>query len=529
MTGEMMKSIGKQNSKQALVRQRGSAMLGMAVMLSSVMGLTAYMIHSNAEKGMAGRQGIRDRMQMHDASMAATRRFVQLFEGGTLRISTETGSQGNITGDTSAFAAVGSGGTGWLREGTRQDKIYFDICSKTLLAPGESYDLPSGVASNPGCAAETRIRTTLEVLSLHDDGTDKFAKMRLNSDWTPEAKAAKHRSSGLTSMDMMFKLSAAGDGTTGPDSDLCPYTDPALNTAPAKYTQNFYVGGGRFHAGWIKLGVMHNYGTISAGTNTGFIGVSGFTAIPSNRSGHGWEWVTRSTSTMTAYNYEFGVSKGAGTWSHQSILYVPVADPASCYWWVGARRRAGFGSGCFAEGTQIKMADGSQRPIEMIRDGEKVWNPVLRRPVTVERITSGPEDAAMVRVTVAGHTVDVTSEHPFLTPSGLVRADNLAVGDVVVADGGSVKTIGQIERVGSMRKPVVYNLAVAASDEDSLSAHMLEANGVTTGDLYLQEKLAGPDQSVASEESPPTISEVRAAIDELFGVKKIRKTAAVSP
>ena len=95
---------------------------------------------------------------------------------------------------------------------------------------------------------------------------------------------------------------------------------------------------------------------------------------------------------------------------------------------------------------------------------------------------------------------------------------------MIFADGGDLKPVESIERIGSLKKPVVYNLAVSPLDtqvreegQASHAEHMVEANGVVTGDLYLQEQLAGGPSAVANKESAmPTIAEVRAAVDEFF-------------
>jgi hypothetical protein len=86
---------------------------------------------------------------------------------------------------------------------------------------------------------------------------------------------------------------------------------------------------------------------------------------------------------------------------------------------------------CFPMGTRIRMADGSEKPIEDVR--------LLDQVVTAEgntgrvvRTMVKDEDGGLVRLVLWGHShLRLTREHPVLTKRGYVPAAELRVGDQV--------------------------------------------------------------------------------------------------
>jgi hypothetical protein len=109
---------------------------------------------------------------------------------------------------------------------------------------------------------------------------------------------------------------------------------------------------------------------------------------------------------------------------------------ASYYHQLGIPRRS-----CFAAGTSVLMADGSTKPIEAIRPGDRVRgrNGAINTVTRVER----PRLAGRLLYGFDGGRPFVTAEHPFLTAEGwkaidpaATRAENpaLAVGALVAGD-----------------------------------------------------------------------------------------------
>ena len=95
-------------------------------------------------------------------------------------------------------------------------------------------------------------------------------------------------------------------------------------------------------------------------------------------------------------------------------------DPAN-----GCRRSAGpvgqrNQDGCFDPDAKITMADGSTRAIKFIRAGDKVFNPMTKKSMTVETVIKGPEKKPLYLVEHNKGATLVTSKHPFVLKSGLV-------------------------------------------------------------------------------------------------------------
>ena len=177
-----------------------------------------------------------------------------------------------------------------------------------------------------------------------------------------------------------------------------------------------------------------------------------------------------------------------GLWASYYTLIVKDYDSASCMAVGGGnldnRRDRG---GCFAMGTMIKMADGSEKPVGIIKVGDKVRNPVTGKTVEVAEVTSGPEaDKSMYRVGYGSKSVVVTEGHPFSTPIGIKAAKHLVKGDKLLTENGFVE-LGTIEKLKLNPTQVVKNISLKAGKNPM--DHMLEADGIVTGDLYLQRSI----------------------------------------
>lgn len=83
---------------------------------------------------------------------------------------------------------------------------------------------------------------------------------------------------------------------------------------------------------------------------------------------------------------------------------------------------------CFVAGTPVLMEDGTERAIELIKAGEKVWTRNGVREVLGGGLTQ--RDAVLVRVNLSnGRTITCTPEHRFWVGGGWRQADTLGYGD----------------------------------------------------------------------------------------------------
>ena len=148
--------------------------------------------------------------------------------------------------------------------------------------------------------------------------------------------------------------------------------------------------------------------------------------------------------------------------------------------------------GCFDPSTLITMADGSHKKIDDIKLNEHVLNPLTKSFGIVVRITKGPEAFnGMFEIgTNNGGLVLVTSKHPFLTRAGLKQADELTKHDEIITTTGAFKKIDHITKRAPNDSQRVVNIALAGATLEAAD-HMVEADGIVAGDLFLQEKLEG--------------------------------------
>jgi|GEM_PF-1991752 len=171
------------------------------------------------------------------------------------------------------------------------------------------------------------------------------------------------------------------------------------------------------------------------------------------------------------------------------VIMIMDTDSSACYALgslkVAAPRSHG---GCFSMSTKIKMADGSEKAIGLLSKGEKVFNPLTGKSQEIVNLIEGPEaDKAMYEVGYGNAKVTVTENHPFMTNKGLRAAKNLKNGDLVVDADGKFVALNVVNKLAVNPAQVVRNITLAGDNTEK--AHMVLADGIVTGDLYLQKKL----------------------------------------
>jgi hypothetical protein len=142
-------------------------------------------------------------------------------------------------------------------------------------------------------------------------------------------------------------------------------------------------------------------------------------------------------------------------------------------------------NGCFVAGTRIILKDGGTRLVQQVFSGTKIHT-AQGALVTVKDSVAGPEKHPVVRIeTDAGHQISVTRSHPMLTPAGLRLAGELELGDKLVAADRSEVAITKLTPIEY--NGLVYNFVLPGTGQQ---AHLVNAEGLLTGDLYLQQKLS---------------------------------------
>jgi hypothetical protein len=171
------------------------------------------------------------------------------------------------------------------------------------------------------------------------------------------------------------------------------------------------------------------------------------------------------------------------------VIMIMDTESSACYALgslkVAAPRSHG---GCFSMTTKIKMADGSEKAIGLLSKGEKVLNPLTGKSQEIVNLIEGPEaDKAMYEIGYGSAKVTVTENHPFMTSKGLRAAKNLKNGDLVIDEAGKFVALNVANKLAVNPAQVVRNITLAGDNTEK--AHMVLADGIVTGDLYLQKKL----------------------------------------
>jgi hypothetical protein len=118
---------------------------------------------------------------------------------------------------------------------------------------------------------------------------------------------------------------------------------------------------------------------------------------------------------------------------------------------------------CFVAGTPVLMADGSTKPIEQIRVGDRVLSRDPETGVTTtKRVTNVFEretDETLTLTLADGERIETTSGHPFnVEGRGFVAAGELGVGTSIVTRAGPARQVKEVEWRFEHKK--VYNFEV---------------------------------------------------------------------
>ncbi|CAM4518308.1 MULTISPECIES: Hint domain-containing protein [Myxococcus] len=154
-----------------------------------------------------------------------------------------------------------------------------------------------------------------------------------------------------------------------------------------------------------------------------------------------------------------------------------------------------FWNSCMAEGTQVKLADGTLAPVESVKLGDKVIADAKGTVLTVTDVARGNEAKPLFRLRDSvGHDVTLTEMHPVIMSTGkVVAAKNLKVKDQVRTVKG-VSTLTSITPV-SPDKMRVYNLRLGTDPEllaVGKNGRTLYAGGFLVGDMTMQDELQAP-------------------------------------
>lgn len=181
-----------------------------------------------------------------------------------------------------------------------------------------------------------------------------------------------------------------------------------------------------------------------------------------------------------------------GNYEYNAYIYTPkpgIGTPGECFLSLAGVRHNCWGCGCFTEKTKITMADGSLKEASKISIGDLVLNPVRNTPMRVKKTTYGKEYEPLVELGLGERNITVTSLHPFMTRNGLKQAKHLTTADEIVEPNGTFMNVSSINFHETDENTWVYNFALD-TESGAPDDHMVLADGIVTGDRFLQDKMA---------------------------------------
>lgn len=147
--------------------------------------------------------------------------------------------------------------------------------------------------------------------------------------------------------------------------------------------------------------------------------------------------------------------------------------------------------------TLIKTKTGNKRITDLNIATDEVWNPINQQWMKIARKTNSEVSGIIYEITTNSGCVTVTSNHPFMKMDGTVlHASQLVEGDII-DKGNSGDLVTQVTAIAIEGTQTFHNL-VFENATDAVKDHFVEANGVVSGVLFLQDKVTHPIQEAVA-------------------------------
>ena len=123
--------------------------------------------------------------------------------------------------------------------------------------------------------------------------------------------------------------------------------------------------------------------------------------------------------------------------------------------------------------------------VERLYRGTAITTLLGKQVKTIKHV-AGPEEHPVIRIaTAAGHELTVTRFHPMMTTAGIKPAVDLTRQDRLVTSSWKPVRIKSLKKIAY--SGLVYNFELPGEAE---LEHLVVAEGLITGDLYLQRRLS---------------------------------------
>ena len=470
-----------EKNKLRLSDQSGSTAILAAFGISAAIASGVYVVSDKIAQVEKHEKRLESSSQLTSLNLESLEQVAQLIQTNVLEINTDHSSIGP---DSIALKPISDGGYGWSYVDGRKDQVSYSYC-RTDLSNSSVQSIVDNSRSNQSCSPDRKVVTNIAI--------ERIQLVDINNVDGSTTETAYAVLSSTTSLylqnEKIQRVQKARIQIPRPGDGDCPFTDPNMNPPkkPSRFTAPMYVAVDRAFVGWTKIGFP-----VDQPRAGGYASVDFDREIFSDErcGSHVCNYWAPSTSTEDIRAWR--VQLGGLIFGVQ--LHTPKDAPGSCYvtFHPNRRPRSSWNNGCFAPGTMIRMADQSTKPVEKLEKGDLIYNPITRSALKIDRTIAGPENEPLLKISTSHAAVTVTTKHPFETKNGLKAAKDLSTSDFILSHGGRFDKVQQIQVIDMEPNTFVYNFALENQGQGNYQ-HMVEADGVVTGDLYLQEKVSGVD------------------------------------
>ncbi len=173
---------------------------------------------------------------------------------------------------------------------------------------------------------------------------------------------------------------------------------------------------------------------------------------------------------------------------------------------------------CFLPGTPILMADGTSKPIEQIKEGDKV---VSFNEKTGEKgigsVTQKFEHENTDRYLIVNNTLRVTSNHLFYNEGKWKKIYDLSVGDALLGKGLNTRRIFNIKKIKARKSQRLYNIEVSKHHNYFAGGYLVH-NKMSFGSLLFDSKAVDSGSALVASESTTKTTHYVGSLVERSGV-----------
>lgn len=196
--------------------------------------------------------------------------------------------------------------------------------------------------------------------------------------------------------------------------------------------------------------------------------------------------------TRNSANFMVKWDGKSGRIPHDYTMVVVNGSDDSCTAYVRfVKQEPRTNNGCFAQNTKLKMFDGTDRVIALINVGDVILNPVTKLGQKVAEVRKGKEAKAMFELAFGGTTVTVTETHPMAVKGGIKMAKDVTTSDYLFDANGIIHKVSVAKKLPVNPDQIVLNIRLESKSSDPMQ-HMVLADGIVSGDLFLQRKMEKP-------------------------------------